>query len=146
MENIANTYVWIGVVFFLVFLALAYGSCWLNGMRWFVLTISALACAVTAFAVEVVTTTAGTQQWLLIFIFTWTFCAVFYVIAIRYVTHTKLLDITYQSHEALGKFITEHSIVSPLATVIRLLGPILLAGIVAVGGYGVWAKHNGMLV
>lgn len=146
MENMASAYVWISIAFFLAFLVLTYVSCWLYGLRWFVLTVATLACTFTALAAEVVATTSGIKLWLTIAILTWVFGAIFYLITIRYLTHTKLLDITYQSHEALRKFIDERGIASPLATVIRVLGPILLAGIVILGGLGVLAKNNGVLL
>ena len=141
----ASTTVWIGVALFLAFLALAYPSAWLYGPRWFLLTIGTLAGSFAALGVDALGAQAGPSGWFAVAILGWVFAFFFYLIGARYLTQTKLLDLTYQSHPALLQYISERKITSTLAPALRALGPALAIAMLVIVVLGLWAKSKGVL-
>jgi len=143
MTMTASAPVLIGVAFYFVFLALIYSSAWLHGQRWFVVTILSWAGTIAAFYVDHMPTKVGTSFWLSLLIVSWLFFVVFYLVAGKYLTQTKLLDLKYQSHPALLQYITENQIHSPLASLLRALGPALFVAIFLLFGLGYWLQSKG---
>src|SRR4051812_29710433 len=122
----ASTTLWIGIALFLAFLALAYPSAWLHGPRGFLVTIGTLAGSLAAFCADSLRSQSGASLWFALAIYALVFLFLFYLIGGKYLTRTKLLDMTYQSHPALLTYFAEHQINSALATALRILGPTLL--------------------
>lgn len=143
MTMTASAPVLIGVAFFFVFLALIYSSAWLYGQSWFVATILSWACTIAAFYLDLMPTKVGASFWVSLLIASWFFLVVFYLLAGKYLTQTKLLDLKYQSHPALLQYITEHQIHSPLASILRPLGPVLFFAIFFLFGLGYWLQSRG---
>jgi hypothetical protein len=67
------------------------------------------------------------------------------ILTIVGIAETSVHDLTYQSHSALVGFIEDNAISSPLARVLRVLGPALLVGVLVIGVVAFWAKSSGVV-
>ena len=82
---------------------------------------------------------------LILLLLIWLFCFVFYVIGSRYVTQTRLLDLTYNSRIALERYLNQHHVRSPLTRALRVTPLVLVLGLALIVGLGYWAKSEGMI-
>jgi hypothetical protein len=138
--------VWVGALLISVFLGLVYASVWLKGTAWFTTTMSTLGAAFGVLSLEPIGTESDTSRILSIIGMAIAFAFMFYVIGGRYITKTSIRDMTYQSHEDLVEYIEHNRLSSPLARVLRLLGPSLLVVIVAFACIAFCAKYAGLVL
>jgi hypothetical protein len=120
---------WLALLSLVSFLVLAYSSAWLRGLGWFVATVFSMAVFIAVLCGGALVRESGLRLWvgglgaLVLFGF------FFYWISARYVTQTRLLDLTYHSRDALMSYITERKMQTSLAGLLRVLGPGLLAAV-----------------
>ena len=133
------------LVFLAVFLVLVWTSAWLKGLGWFVATLGALAAAIVSLELTSHATESALDLWIRLGALTLLFGFFFYFLGARYITGTSVRDMTYQSHGALTRFIDENRLSSPLATVLRVLGPLLLGVATIYAGFLAWAKFSGVI-
>lgn len=143
MSNVGSTAVWIAAVLLVAFCVLVYVSAWLKGAGAFLITVGALFATFGVLAIEAISTEKGVLLALSLFAYVLLSGMFFYFVGGRYLTQTPVQDLTYQSHTALVRFIEENSIASPLAALLRVLGPILLVGMLLFAIVALWAKSNG---
>ena len=120
---------WILVASTIAFLGLVYSSAWLRGAGWFLATVLSIAVAIATISGGPLVRESGIRFWagalgaLMLFGF------FFYWVSARYITRTRMLDLTYGSHDALMRYIDERQLQTPLARALRVLGPVLLAAV-----------------
>ena len=128
-----------------VFLVLVCTSSWLKGRTWFIATVVVLAASLVAVEWDSQPAASQIEFWLTFGWLVFVFLCVFYVIGGRYLTNTEAMDITYQSHDALVRFIEESGDSSLFARIMRRMGPMLFALLLLLGAIVVWAKISGAL-
>jgi hypothetical protein len=143
--NQASALVWVAVAFFVGFCALIYTSSWLRGLKWFVAAMLTLAGTMLLLGIDALTEGVSVKAGLVLLLLTWLFCFMFYVIGSRYVTRTRLLDLTYNSREALERYLTQNQIHSSLAQALRAMPLVLVLGMALMVGLGYWAKTGGLI-
>ena len=129
----------------LIFFALISTSSWLKGRAWFIATLIVLAASLASFEWGDPLLNSRVEIWLARAMLVYVFFGVSYVIGGRYITKTEVLDITYQSHEELVRFIDESGDTSPFARFMRNMGPVLFAVLLIFGAVLVWAKFTGVV-
>jgi hypothetical protein len=110
--------------------ALVYTSAWLHGTAWFVAILASLAVFVTLLCASALANESGLRLWAGLLGAAILYGGFFFVIASRYITRTRAMDLTYQSHGALVQYISNNRLDTPLARLLRVLGPILMAAMV----------------
>ena len=118
---------WLVVGSLVASLALMYSSAWLHGTGWFAATILSMGVFFGLLCGATLAGASGFRLWVGAFGALLLFGLFFYIISARHVTRTRLMDLTYQSHDAVTRYISEKQIHTPLARVVRVLGPALLA-------------------
>lgn len=131
--------------FITVFLLLAWTSAWLSGRAWFIATVGALAGGLSCAAIPIIVGEVGLNRWLGLGGLLMSFLVAFYFVGMRYITQTRVRDMTYHSHEALVQFIDENGLASPFARIMRRMGPALLVFFLLFGVIAAWGKITGAL-
>ena len=145
MSDMGSSFVWIAAVPFVGFCALMYFSAWLRGPFGFAATVAALVATFGVLAALALRTESGLALALSIGMYFLVAGGFFYVVGGRYLTQTEFGDLTYQSHSTLVRFLDENGITSPLAALLRVLGPGLFAALVLFVVVVAWAKLNGAI-
>jgi len=117
---------WIGVALLGAFVVLMLLSAWLRGVGAFVLMVFCLVAGFGALTFEALQTQQGVLLSTTLLLYAGVSGGLFYIVGGRYLTQTPWSDLTYQSRDALIRYIRENEVESPLATVLRLLGPALM--------------------
>ncbi len=133
----------LGGAFTVAFVLLAWSSAWLKGRAWFGATIGSLAAALLSLEASPPLGKPGIEGWLELGGLALMFCGLTYVIAGRYITGTTVLDITYQSHQALVAYLNEKQDKSLVALIMRRAGPLLMLALIIYGLVIAWAKFTG---
>jgi len=145
MSNVGSAAVWMAAVLLVTFCVLVAASVWLKGSGAFLATVLTLFAMFGVLAVDTVSKESGIVLALSLFMYFLLTGMFFYVVGGRYLTQTSVHDLTYQSHSALVGFIEDNDISSPLARVLRVLGPALLVGVLVIGVVAFWAKSSGVV-
>ena len=124
-------------------LFLVWTSSWLKGRAWFVATVLVLASSLVALEWDSPQPTSTLDLWLTRGGLSFVFLSFFYLIGGRFITATAVTDMTYQSHEALSRFIDASGDNSLFARILRNMGPALFVALLLFGVVVVLAKFTG---
>lgn len=134
-----------GLVLLATSFAMTAASAWLKGRAWFIAILVTSGVGLLLLNLGIAAPDNEFERWLgmggTLLIYA-VFC---YVIAARHLTRTRVMDITYQSHEAVVRFIDECGDTSFFANTMRRAGPVLLVAMVAFAAVAIWAKSAGKL-
>jgi hypothetical protein len=128
---------WIALLSLTVFLGLTYSSAWLRGSSWYLATVFSMGVFLVAMSANALRAESGLRLWAGALGMLMLFGLFFYWVSARHITQTRMLDLTYHSHDAVVRYITERQLSSPLARLLRVLGPVLLATVIVLTAFAV---------
>ena len=127
------------------FIFLVWASAWLWGRIWFAITMASLAGVLVASEFVGIGAQSEVKRLFSLSGLALFFVMAFYFLGSRYITRTRLSDLTYQSHEALVRYIDDNQLSSPFARLMRRMGPVLLTLALIYAGFAAWAMFTGRL-
>ena len=135
----------VGAALFMAFVVMAWTSLWLRGRLWFGAMMATLGAGLVILEWDVDRLTFGVKSWLEVVGLILFYALACYFVAGRYLTSTSVGDLTFQSHDALAKFIDENGETSLLSRIMRRAGPWLFAAFLIFAGFVAWAKYSGAI-